>query len=106
MELHAGLRGDAGGLSLASGGTGAGLGRWALVRYVLWMASALTRLPGHAVYFSNRYLKYWLVYAYALFTACAITGERRRKYAVAAALAAVTLPLTVGLNVRPAATER
>ena len=27
MELHAGLRGDAGGLSLASGGTGAGLGR-------------------------------------------------------------------------------
>ncbi len=73
---------------------------WALVRYVLWMASALTRLPGHALYFSNRYLKYWLVYAYALFTACAITGERRRKYAVAAALAAMTLLLTVGLNVR------
>lgn len=64
------------------------------------MASALTRLPGHALYFSNRYLKYWLVYAYALFTACAITGERRRKYAVAAALAAMTLLLTVGLNVR------
>lgn len=68
-----------------------GWGVWALVRYVLWMASALTRLPGHALYFSNRYLKYWLVYAYALFTACAITGERRRKYAVAAALAAMTL---------------
>lgn len=67
-----------------------GWGVWALVRYVLWMASALTRLPGHALYFSNRYLKYWLVYAYALFTACAITGERRRKYAVAAALAAMT----------------
>ena len=77
-----------------------GWGVWALVRYVLWMASALTRLPGHALYFSNRYLKYWLVYAYALFTACAITGERRRKYAVAAALAAMTLLLTVGLNVR------
>ena len=30
------------------------------------------------------------------FTACAITGERRRKYAVAAALAAMTLLLTVG----------
>ena len=77
-----------------------GWGVWALVRYILWMASALTRLPGHALYFSNRYLKYWLVYAYALFTACAITGERRRKYAVAAALAAMTLLLTVGLNVR------
>lgn len=43
-----------------------GWGVWVLVRYVLWMASALTRLPGHALYFSNRYLKYWLVYAYAL----------------------------------------
>ena len=28
-----------------------GWGVWALVRYVLWMASALTRLPGHALYF-------------------------------------------------------
>ena len=75
-----------------------GWGVWALVRYVLWMASALTRLPGHALYFSNRYLKYWLVYAYVLFTACAITGERRRKYAVAAALAAMTLLESMGIH--------
>ena len=29
--------------------------------------------PGHAVYFSNGFLKYWLLYAYAMFGGCLLT---------------------------------
>ncbi|MBR0280124.1 MAG: ComEC/Rec2 family competence protein, partial [Oscillibacter sp.] len=38
-----------------------------LVRYILLCAHVLAKLPLHAVYFANPPLKYWLVYAYALF---------------------------------------
>ena len=67
-----------------------------LVRYVLWVAGVLA--SGHAVYFSNGFLKYWLLYVYAMFGGCLLTRDRRRKYAVAGVLAAATLALAVGLN--------
>lgn len=69
-----------------------------LVRYVLWVAGVLASAPGHAVYFSNGFLKCWLLYVYAMFGGCLLTRDRRRKYAVAGVLAAVTLALAVGLN--------
>ena len=69
-----------------------------LVRYVLWAAGLLASVPGHAVYFSNGFLKYWLLYVYAMFGGCALTRDRMRKYAAAGALAAGTLLLAVGLN--------
>lgn len=59
-----------------------------LVRYVLWVAGVLASAPGHAVYFSNGFLKYWLLYVYAMFGGCLLTRDRRRKYAVAGARAA------------------
>ena len=52
-----------------------------LVRYVLWVAGVLASAPGHAVYFSNGFLKYWLLYVYAMFGGCLLTRDRRRKYA-------------------------
>ena len=75
-----------------------GLVCFGLVRYVLWVAGVLASAPGHAVYFSNGFLKYWLLYVYAMFGGCLLTRDRRRKYAVAGVLAAVTLALAVGLN--------
>lgn len=46
-----------------------------LVRYVLWAAGLLASVPGHAVYFSNGFLKYWLLYVYAMFGGCADPGQ-------------------------------
>lgn len=69
-----------------------------LTHYVLWVARKLMALPWHALYFSNRLLKYWLVYAYAVFAVCRFTPGRRRRYAVCAGLAAAMLVLTVFLN--------
>ena len=83
---------------MASGGPGAGWVCFGLVRYVLWVAGVLASAPGHAVYFSNGFLKYWLLYVYAMFGGCLLTRDRRRKYAVAGVLAAATLALAVGLN--------
>lgn len=71
---------------------------YAMVHYTLWVAGLLTSLPGHALYFSNDLLKYWLPYVYAMFGLCALTRDRRRKWAVASALALLTLLLVVGLN--------
>jgi len=73
---------------------------WLMVHYVLFLSRALMRLPGHALYFSNRYLKYWLAYAYALLGICCLTRGSRRRYVLAAVLAAAMLALTVGLNTR------
>lgn len=70
---------------------------WLLVRYALWVAHAVMRLPGHALYFSNGYLKYWLGYAYLLFGSC-LLSKGRRKYILAAVLASLTLILTVYLG--------
>ena len=72
---------------------------WALVRYSLWVAGQIMALPGHALYLANRYLKYWLTYAYMMFGACCLS-RGRRKYVLAGILAALTLVLTVFLGAR------
>lgn len=71
-----------------------------LVRYVLWIAETLSGLPGHALSFSNQFLLYWLLYIYAMLGLCALSRGRRRKWVMAGVLAALTLVLAVGLNVR------
>ena len=70
-----------------------------LAEYILFAAGILARLPYHAAYFANPYLKYWLAFAYGLF-ALAWLGRPKsgRPYAVAALASAVTLALTVYLG--------
>ena len=70
-----------------------------LTRYILLMAGLLAKIPYHAAYFANPYLKYWLAYAYILFlTAWLRRKAPRRKYALAAILTCLTLALTVKLG--------
>ena len=70
-----------------------------LTKYILWAAGLLASVPYHAVYLTNPYLKYWLVFLYVLFAAAYFLRPRqRRKYAVATALAAVSLAVTVYLG--------
>ena len=67
--------------------------------YMLFAAGLLSKIPGHAVYTVNPYLKYWMAYAYALFAAAYLARRTgRRKYLLASALAALTLILTVRLG--------
>ncbi|MBQ0038481.1 MAG: DNA internalization-related competence protein ComEC/Rec2 [Clostridiales bacterium] len=70
------------------------------VHDILWVCGLLTRLPWHALYTNNVMLKYWLLYCYTMFIGCAGTPDRRRKYAVAAALACVMLICVVRLDTR------
>lgn len=68
-------------------------------RYILAVAGMLSRVPCHAVYTANPYLKYWIVYVYLLFAAaCLAKRAGRRKYLLASALAGLTLALTVRLG--------
>lgn len=70
-----------------------------LAGYILWTARLLAKLPYHAVYFSNPYLKYWLAFAYLLFLAAYLMRPKaRQKYAVAALAACLTLTVTVRLG--------
>ena len=70
-----------------------------LAKYILWVAGVLSSIPHHALYFTNPYLKYWLVFLYVLFAAaCLLRPRTRRKYAVAAVLAAISLAATVHLG--------
>ena len=70
-----------------------------LIRYILTAAELLAKIPYHAAYFANPYLKYWLAYAYILFlTAWLRRKAPRRKYALAAILTCLTLALTVKLG--------
>ncbi len=67
--------------------------------YMLFAAGLLSRIPCHAVYTANPYVKYWLAYAYALFAAAYLARRTgRRKYALASVLTALTLVLTVRLG--------
>ena len=76
-------------------GFGAGL----LVRYVLLAAKWLSHLPHHALYFSNPYLIYWLLFAYVLFLLCYLLKPKTvRKYVVSALLCAAALVVTVWLG--------
>ena len=70
-----------------------------LVWYILSVARLLATLPYHALYLANPYLKYWLGYVYVLFgTAWALRSGPRRRYAAAAAMAALALAVTVKLG--------
>lgn len=71
---------------------------------ILTAAKYLTKLPYHALYFSNDYLKYWLAYAYALFAACYIARKGTYRWWLAGGLSVVTLVLTVYLGTLPFAT--
>ncbi|MBP3493277.1 MAG: DNA internalization-related competence protein ComEC/Rec2 [Oscillospiraceae bacterium] len=73
---------------------------WVLVQYVLQAAHLLMRIPGHALYFTNSYLKYWLVYVYVMLIGCFCSKDRRRKYALTGILAALSLLLVVQLGKR------
>lgn len=71
----------------------------ALAGYILCAARLLAGIPCHALYYTNPYLKYWLVYVYALFAlAFVLRPGNRRKYAAAALLAALTLAAAVKLG--------
>ena len=69
--------------------------------YLLTAAKWLTKIPYHAIYFSNSYLKLWLVYVYAMFGVCRFAKRGRLRYAMAGGLAAFTLALAVWLNILP-----
>ncbi len=71
---------------------------WGLVHYVLLVARWLAYLPLHALYFSNRYLKYWLTYLYVLLGVCLASHGSRRRWFLAGLLAAASLALCLGLN--------
>ena len=66
-----------------------------LVRYILLCAHVLAKFPLHAVYFANPLLKYWLVYAYALF---ALAYLMKRSYRLAAAFVCAALLVTLRLG--------
>ena len=68
-------------------------------RYILGVAHVLAKLPYHAVYTANPYLKYWLAFVYLLFAAAyLLKPKQRRKYLVAALCGALTLAVTVYLG--------
>lgn len=76
-----------------------------LADYLLTVAGALAKLPGHAVYFTGIHMVAWLVFCYLLIVVCLLSRERKRKYAFATVLAVVgllaarSLPgLAVGAN--------
>jgi competence protein ComEC len=61
-----------------------------LARYVLWVARSLAALPFHGADFTSPAMVAWLVLVYLLLAVCVISRQRRRKYIVAALVAAVT----------------
>lgn len=71
-----------------------------LVKYILWVAHLLLAVPYHAVYFTNVYLRVWLLYVYAAFLGCTVTLDGKRKYALASALTVLTLAACLWLNSR------
>lgn len=62
-----------------------------LAKYVLAVAGLTAKIPGHGVSFSGWLTGMWLALAYCLLALCLLSGDGRRKYAVAAVLAAVSL---------------
>lgn len=72
---------------------------WLAAKYILLAARLLSKIPYHAVYTANPYLKYWMAYVYLLFAAAYFARRAgRRKYLLASVLAALTLALTVRLG--------
>lgn len=72
-----------------------------LTQYILFTVHGLAKIPYHALYDTNPFLKYWLIYFYILFgTAYFCKRQMRRKYVVAAVLAGLSLIATVKLGER------
>ena len=71
---------------------------WVLVRYILWIANGMMSWRYHAVYFTNPYLIYWLLFLYAVFIGCAATPDGKRKYLLASALSVLTLAAAIWVN--------
>lgn len=71
---------------------------WTLVRYILWIANGMMSWRYHAVYFTNPYLVYWLLFLYAAFIGCAATPDGKRKYLLASALSVLTLTAAIWVN--------
>ena len=71
---------------------------WVLVRYILWIANGMMSWRYHAVYFTNPYLIYWLLFLYAVFIGCAATPDGKRKYLLASALSVLTLTAAIWVN--------
>ena len=71
---------------------------WALVRYILWIANGMMSWRYHAVYFTNPYLIYWLLFLYAAFIGCAATPDGKRKYLLVSALSVLTLTAAIWVN--------
>lgn len=71
---------------------------WGLVRYILWIANGMMSWRYHAVYFTNPYLIYWLLFLYAAFIGCAATPDGKRKYLLASALSVLTLTAAIWVN--------
>ena len=70
-----------------------------LAQYILACARVLAKVPGHAVYFANPYLPYWLVFAYLLFgLVWCLRRGRGRSYLLAGGLSAVSLAAAVFLG--------
>ena len=70
-----------------------------LIDFILGAAHLLAKIPYHAVYFVNPYLKYWLGFAYLLFAvAYWVRSKERRKYVAATVLSVLTLVVTVVLG--------
>ena len=78
----------------------------ALARYVLWAAGWLAKLPGHSVAVSGPETALWLVLTYLLLAVCALSRERRRKWALALALSAAFLAVVICLPRRQVAGDR
>ena len=71
---------------------------WVLVRYILWIANGMMSWRYHAVYFTNPYLIYWLLFLYAAFIGCAATPDGKRKYLLVSALSVLTLTAAIWVN--------
>lgn len=68
--------------------------------YVLGVCRLAARVPGHALYFDNPYLLMWLAFLLCVLLYCRLTPKDQRKYAMAAALSALTLLVTALLPIR------
>ena len=79
----------------------AGLAAHVCALAFLYAAHLVAAIPYHAIYFSNSYLKFWLVYVYAMAGACLIARRGRGRWLMTAALAGATLVLVVRLNAMP-----
>lgn len=76
------------------------IGSKGLILYVQGAVDLLTKIPFHTVYFTNRFLRYWLVLCYGMFAVCFFSKNGRRIYVLSCTLSAVTLVLAVALNAK------